>query len=97
MVLMSSTTATAIASGVLLSVFWLKEKFYPWLDIPALTLVVAGSLGIVFLADKTDEVYTFDDLVELCKSPKAISYLSCIGVFFVLSIISFYALMVNLE
>ena len=50
LILSSSTEATALISGVLLSILWLGEKFYPQYDIPALTLITVGCLSVLCIA-----------------------------------------------
>lgn len=97
MMLMASTEATAITGAVLLSVLWLKEKFYPKFDIPAVALVVGGCFGVVILGDRTEVVYSFSELVDLVKSGKSITYLVFIGIFFVFSIAAFIGLMYSLQ
>ena len=95
--LYSTTVATAIASAVILSCCWLKEKFYPKFDIPALSLVVGGCLGILLLANRTAEDYTFEELVDLVKSRKSAIYLCFIGLLFLISVFVFLGLMYFLE
>jgi drug/metabolite transporter (DMT)-like permease len=66
------------------------EKFFPKYDIPALTLITVGCLGVLCIATVPIPDYTFVMLVELVWSVKSLIYLCLIGVFFIVSAISFY-------
>jgi drug/metabolite transporter (DMT)-like permease len=96
-VLASSSEATSIVSGVLLSIFWLGDKFYPKYDAPALLLIIFGGLGILCLATVPIPDYTFERLTELVFSTKSILFLSLVGLLFVLSGVSFYCMMRDLQ
>lgn len=52
LVVLAATNATAIVSGVLLSIFWLKEVFVWQYDVIGITIIVSGSVTMILLADK---------------------------------------------
>lgn len=60
MTLLSTTQATAIVSGVLLSIFWLKEPLVPKYDLPALSLMIVGGISIVAFTNKEVSNFTID-------------------------------------
>jgi hypothetical protein len=60
LVVLSATNATAIVSGVLLSIFWLKEVFIWQFDVCAITLITMGSLAMILQADKQPDNFTYE-------------------------------------
>ena len=50
--LASSTEAASVLAAVCLSIFWLKERFYIYFDIPGILIVIAGSIGLILTASK---------------------------------------------
>ena len=62
MTLASSTECVGIIAGVLLSILWLKEKFFPRYDIPSIVLIVLGNAGLILLAKIPDDDYTLNEL-----------------------------------
>jgi len=52
LVVCAATNATAIVSGVLFSIFWLKEVFVWQYDVIGITIIVSGSVTMILLADK---------------------------------------------
>jgi len=59
LVLLSTGSATAIISGVLLSIFWLKEVFVWQYDVTAITIIICGAITMVLLADKQNDNFTY--------------------------------------
>ena len=55
LVLLSSTSATAIIFGIMLSVSWLGEKFDTKKDLPAIGLICLGCLMTVIFANSTEQ------------------------------------------
>ncbi len=52
LVVLSTTNATSIVTGVLLSIFWLKEVFIWQYDVSGISIIILGSLAMILLADK---------------------------------------------
>jgi len=88
LIVYSATSVTGIVSGVILSIFWLKEKFVWQFDVPAILLMILGSVTMTLQADKTDE-YTYEQLRTLVKSTKSIAYY-CYSVFSVILVFISY-------
>jgi hypothetical protein len=93
LVLASSTEATSIISGVILSIYWLDDKFYPMYDVPPLTIITVGCVTILCIATEPVPVYDFEILVTLLKSRETVIYLLLVGSFFALSAFLFYLVM----
>lgn len=51
---------TSIVSGVILSVCWLKEPFYAAYDVPAICLMVIGSVCLILITNKENDPYKTD-------------------------------------
>ena len=65
LVLLSSVEAVAITTGVLLSIFWLKEPFVWYYDIPGITIIIMGCILVVLLVNAPPEDYTLAELGDL--------------------------------
>jgi len=52
LVVLSATNATSIVTGVLLSIFWLKEVFIWQYDVSGISIIILGSVAMILLADK---------------------------------------------
>jgi uncharacterized protein (DUF486 family) len=50
--IIAASKASAIISGVLLSIFWLKEKYVWQYDLTAIIIMIAGSVTMIIQADK---------------------------------------------
>lgn len=72
--LMGCNSAFAIMTSMVLSVWWLGERFVPKNDIPALLLISAGCATIVCTANTDAVEYTAEEAVEYLLSWRAISY-----------------------
>ena len=65
MTLLASVLATAIISGVLIGIFWLKEPLMVKYDLPALVLMIVGSLCLSHFSNKTTNYYTMDQMKHM--------------------------------
>jgi len=97
LVLISTQGAVAVIFSVILSVFWLKETFILRYDLPALTVIILGSVLMVLLANEKTEPYSLDQLHALTYSPAAIIYLSIYFVLLLLSGIAYKKLISRLS
>ena len=52
LVVLSATNATSIVTGVMLSIFWLKEVFIWQYDVSGISIIILGSVAMILLADK---------------------------------------------
>jgi hypothetical protein len=89
MTLISISQATAIAAGVFLSIFWLGEPLVPKYDLPALFLIIGGSVGLMFVANKEPTLWSFEELNSMVRSRDAYIYYSTMLVFAVITFISY--------
>jgi multidrug transporter EmrE-like cation transporter len=97
MTLLSTTQATAIIAGVLLSIFWLGEPLVPKYDLPALALMMTGGLYLCFMTNKTITFFTTEELGELMTSKYAIAYYCLMGITTIFSILAYKCLMKSLK
>lgn len=70
-VLLTSSSATAIIFGIILSVWVLGEPFTANRDLPAVILIIIGCLMTVTFANKDQETYTLADLTNKLVTPQA--------------------------
>jgi hypothetical protein len=96
MTLLSTTQATAIIAGVLLSIFWLGEPLVPKYDLPALALMMTGGLYLCFITNKTITFFTTEELGYLMTSKYAIAYYCLMGLTTIFTILSYKCLMKSL-
>ena len=75
LVLLSSSSATAILFGILLSVYMLGEKFDLRYDLPGVMLTCAGCVTTVAFANTVEQSFTLDSLAMMLLAPKAIFYM----------------------
>ena len=68
LVILSTGSAIATVLNTLMAVFYLGEKSLLSYDIPALTMIVGGSLAIVGLSDYSDTTYTPESIEDLLIS-----------------------------
>lgn len=60
--LLATTQATGIVAGVLLSICWLKEPVNMLFDLPALILMICGSISLVCVTNKSATFYATNEL-----------------------------------
>ena len=75
LVLLSSSSATAILFGILLSVYMLGEKFDFRYDLPGVMLTCAGCITTVAFANTVEQDFTLDSMVSMLLAPKALFYM----------------------
>jgi hypothetical protein len=75
LVLLSSSSATAIIFGIVLSVYMLGEKFDMKHDLPGVLLTCTGCILTVMNANTVEQNYTLDELKNLLLTPKAALYI----------------------
>lgn len=75
LVLLSSSSATAIIFGIILSVYILGEKFDMKYDLPGVLLTCTGCILTVMNANTVEQNYTLDELKTLLLTPKATLYI----------------------
>ena len=83
--LIACNSSSAVLMNVFISAKYLGEKFVPRYDITAMMLVFLGTLVIILLSNKEQQVFTTPDLLELLTSVKSIVYFS-LTLFFMISI-----------
>ena len=96
-IVISASKATGIVSGVVLSIFWLKEQFVWQFDVPAILLMTIGSVTMILQADRTSDNFTLEQLVAMVKSLKSIIYVSFTFIFMMLAAVSYVLLLENLS
>lgn len=60
--------------NVYISTRILKEKFVAKYDVTAMSLVALGTLIIIFLSNKTQQIFTTTDILELLLAAKSVAY-----------------------
>ena len=73
-VLLSFNAATAIVFQVLLSIIFLNEVFVCRYDLPAMTLIIAGSSCIILTANFSDLPLSVEILKDHLSSAKSIGF-----------------------
>jgi O-antigen ligase len=73
-VLLTSTSATAIVFGIILSVYAIGERFKLKSDLPPILFIIIGCILIITFANKTEYFYTLEDLFKLLQTSFAYSY-----------------------
>lgn len=69
LVVLSTNSSIAIVFNNILSVMYLNEKIVWAYDVTAVSLIILGSLAIVFLTNYSDTTFTVDDIRALLWSP----------------------------
>ena len=88
-VLLSFNSASAIVINVLLAIIVLNEVFICRYDLPALTLIIAGSACIVMTANFSDRVSNVAVHKENLTSLRSVCFYSCVGLVFYLTVCLF--------
>ena len=68
LVILSTGTAISIVLNTVMSVMYLGEKFLPAYDIPALSMIIVGSLAICLMSSYDETTFTPDRIRELLAS-----------------------------
>ena len=89
LVVLSTIGALAILMNNALSVVFLKEKMVWRYDLPAIVLIIGGSLTIVFLSDYSKTTYTPDLIKELLWSTTSLVCLIVAIVFIIATIVQY--------
>ena len=88
-VLLSLNSATAIVINVLLAIIVLNEVFICRYDLPALTLIISGSVCIVMTANFSEHVSNVAVHKENLSSIRSVCFYSCVGIVFYLTVCLF--------
>lgn len=89
LVVLSTNSSIAIVMNNILSVLYLNEKVVWAYDVTAVSLIILGSLAVIFLTDYSDTTFTVDDIKALLWSPQSLTFTIILVVFTVLTIIQF--------
>ena len=68
LVILSTGTAISIVLNTVMSVMYLGEKFLPAYDVPALSMIIIGSLAICLMSSYDETTFTPDRIRELLSS-----------------------------
>ena len=79
--LLAVNASTGIIANIIISTYFLGDKFVPKYDLPGLILIGIGSTMIVLLSNKVNQSMSIDQLLDLLVGIKSIGYL--ISVIFV--------------
>ena len=74
LVLASTINIVAIAWNTFLSVKCLGEELHWKYDLPAFTLMGAGTIIIVMTSSKTEKQFTLDDIKEMLNSNQSLYF-----------------------
>ena len=88
-VLLSFNSATAIVINVLLAIIVLNEVFICRYDLPALTLIISGSVCIIMTANFSEHVSNVAVHKENLTSIRSVCFYSCVGLIFYLTVCLF--------
>ena len=97
MTLLSTTQATAIIAGVLLSIYWLGESFSYTYDLPALIMMLGGMTALILLANKTVSEFTHKELKALMVGKQAQIYYAIMVLAFLMTVILYCCVMRQLK
>ena len=89
LVLASTINIVAIAWNTFLSVKCLGEELNWKYDLPAFTLMGAGTILIVLTSSKTEKKFTKDDIVEILNSNQCLYFCAFSLIFIIISIAYF--------
>ena len=89
LVVLSTNSAIAIVLNDILSVAYLGEKVVWAYDVTACSLIVAGSLAIVFLSSYSETTYTPDDIKALLWSSQTLAFAIFFLIYSIFSLIQF--------
>ena len=95
--LLCTTNATGIIAGVSFGIFWLKEPFNVKVDLPALILMIIGTVSLALLSNKQAFYYSGPEMKELMLAPAAQLYYVVLGFLMIASIVSYKILMTRLR
>ena len=87
--LLSFNSATAIVINVMLAIIVLNEVFICKYDLPALTLIIMGSVCIVMTANFTEHVSSVAVHKENLSSIRSVCFYACFGLVFYLTVCLF--------
>jgi len=87
LVLLSTHCAWFVVFSQLLSIFWLREKWNPRYDLPAMICVIAGSLTIFAFSNFKEVNYSVEEIKGLLTRTSSVSLIVGFGVFFIASLI----------
>ena len=73
--LIAANSVTAIVSATVFSTQILGEVFICRYDLPALLLISAGCITIVLNANTSQTEYSAEDVKDLLKSPRTLSFI----------------------
>lgn len=85
MTLLSANSSIAILANLFLSMWLFNEKFIMRYDLPALILIIGGTLCIILLANKQQEKYEGQALIDLIGETKAIIFFIIVGLFIIIT------------
>lgn len=84
---LSTNSSIAIVINNVLSVIYLDEKVVWAYDVTAVTLIIVGSLVIVFLSDYSETTYTPEDIRALLFSTQTLVFTVTLIIFAILTVI----------
>ena len=86
LVVLSTNSCVGIIFNNILSVIYLDERVVWSYDIPAISLIIGGSLTIILLSNYDDTTYTPEIIRGLIFSPQTLVFVVTLAVFLVLTI-----------
>ena len=78
--LLAANSPVSIIANLFFSIWLFDEKFIMKYDLPALAMIITGTLFIVILANKKQNEYRASTLIELVYDPKAIIFFTLIAI-----------------
>ena len=89
--LLAANSALAIIANLLLSIWLFDEKIIWKYDLPGVILIIAGTLCIVLLANKKQEKYEGQAMMDLISHEKTIIFFIVVGLLVILTHFIIYA------
>lgn len=89
LVLLTATSSLAVVFGVILAILFLGEKLNARYDIPTVILILSGCILTIAFADRKEQMFTKEMVVERLTSPDVIIYIMIALTSYVVTYIAF--------